>query len=331
MAGKSTYADLVKKTVASVSPEPVDKPESLDENVQKRKAKPTESAKPKEAFPSLINGGKSLTNGHSNFKSVPALQAPVLPKAEKQIESEIEPQDDTGFKLVKPRERKHSTSSRQSGNGNYRNSSRKPSSGQAPRRNQRMSESGQDSAKKMSFDERRDEEKLKFLKRFPKKESLCFEVRSGDVFSSKADVSLAHCVSEDLEAKDGVSKEFKEQFGNTEDLLAQNVKTGGCANLECLGRYIFYLVTRQFSFHRPYYSSLEKSLKEMRKQCGVFGVTELAMPIIGNRQDQLDWDLVARIVDSVFSGSGINLTVFKYRSERRGQSSSGRGRKRTDE
>ena len=55
------------------------------------------------------------------------------------------------------------------------------------------------------------------------------------------------------------------------------------------------------------------------------------MPLIGNRQDQLDWDLVSRILDHVFSGTQVNLTVFKYKSERRPPIHSARSRKRTEE
>lgn len=186
-----------------------------------------------------------------------------------------------------------------------------------------------------------------------KKDSYCFVVKQGDVFSAHPSVSLAHCVSEDFEAKDGVTKQFKERYGNLQSLLDQSklfndfletyffvskrlikyldVKTGGCAYLESEGRFLFYLVTRNFSYHRPYYSSVEKSLKELRKACIKLGVTELAMPLIGNRQDQLDSDLVSRIVDHVFSGTNIDLTIFKYRSERRPPTSGPRQRKQTEE
>ncbi len=100
-------------------------------------------------------------------------------------------------------------------------------------------------------------------------------------------------------------------------LSSLDVKTGGCAFIEFEGRFLFYLVTRQFSFHRPYYSSLEKGLRELRKHCNDLSVTELAMPLIGNRQDQLEWEVVSQIIDHVFNGTDIKLTVYKYKSERR--------------
>lgn len=329
MAGKSTYADLVKKNVANSSPEP-EEPEEKVAEVQSKitnKSKNSKSKKqekaPVEDFPP-VNG--DLING---IESKPASPEPekvanLQPTVTAQPAEPEEEIDDTGFILIKARERKNSTASRQS---TFRNSSNKP------RRNYKRSENveSKKDVKKLSFDEKKDEEKAKFLKRFPKKDSVCFAVKQGDVFSANPSVSLAHCVSEDFEAKDGVTKQFKERYGNIQNLLDQNVKTGGCAYLESEGRYLFYLVTRNFSYHRPYYSSVEKSLKELRKLCINLGVTELAMPLIGNRQDQLDSDLVARIVDHVFCETNINLTVFKYRSERKPPTSGSRQRKRTEE
>jgi len=329
MAGKSTYADLVKKNVANSSPEPEELEEKVVEVLPKETHK-SKSGKNKkqekilaEEFPS-ING--DLTNGNESKPASPQAEKitspqPTLTAQPAEPEEEV---DDTGFILIKARERKNSTASRQS---TYRNSPSKP------KRNFKRSENGDSKkeVKKMSFDEKKDEEKAKFLKRFPKKDGLCFVVKQGDVFSAHPSVSLAHCVSEDFEAKDGVTKQFKERYGNIQNLLDQNAKTGGCAYLESEGRFLFYLVTRNFSYHRPYYSSVEKSLKELRKACINLGVTELAMPLIGNRQDQLDSDLVSRIVDHVFCETNIDLTIFKYRSERRPPTSGSRQRKRTEE
>ncbi len=55
------------------------------------------------------------------------------------------------------------------------------------------------------------------------------------------------------------------------------------------------------------------------------------MPLIGNRQDQLDSDLVSRIVDQIFNDTNINLTIYKYRSERRPPTGGSRQRKRIEE
>jgi len=43
----------------------------------------------------------------------------------------------------------------------------------------------------------------------------------------------------------GVAVAFKESFGGVDDLLSQNVVSGGVGVLEREGRYIFYLVTKE--------------------------------------------------------------------------------------
>lgn len=63
---------------------------------------------------------------------------------------------------------------------------------------------------------------MTFILSAAKKESVCFELKAGDVFSAEPHVSLAHCVSEDFEAKDGISKLFKERYGNEDQLLVQS-------------------------------------------------------------------------------------------------------------
>ena len=102
-------------------------------------------------------------------------------------------------------------------------------------------------------------------------------------------------------------------------LLLKDVRTGGCAYLKqeattttTTSRYIFYLVTKKFYNHKPYYNCLEQSLTAMLALCQQFNVTKLAMPMIGSGLDRLDWSLVARILDDVFAKSNIKITVYKY-------------------
>ena len=91
-----------------------------------------------------------------------------------------------------------------------------------------------------------------------------------------------------------------------------DLKVGNCAYLKIEERHVFYLITKKFFFHKPYYNSVERSLKDMRKLCAEFNIAELAMPMIGSGLDKLDWQLVARIVDDVFANTNIKLTVYKF-------------------
>jgi len=86
-------------------------------------------------------------------------------------------------------------------------------------------------------------------------------------------------------------------------------------------RFIFYLVTKKFYFHKPYYNSIEKSLKEMRSLCKKNQVKDLAMPMIGSGLDRLDWNIVEKIIDFVFKKENINITIYKYEKNRQNNSS----------
>ena len=91
----------------------------------------------------------------------------------------------------------------------------------------------------------------------------------------------------------------------------KDVKIGGCAYLKAKERYVFYLVTKGMYYHKPNYFTIEKSLLQMKQRCEELNVTELAMPTIGCGLDNLDWSIVARIIDQIFENSNIKITVYK--------------------
>ncbi|RNA12503.1 O-acetyl-ADP-ribose deacetylase 1 [Brachionus plicatilis] len=163
------------------------------------------------------------------------------------------------------------------------------------------------------FVEKLENEKRKYMQKFKQeKDQLCFQVVNGDLFTVDPDVSLAHCVSEDFKMGKGIAKEFKKRFGSVDQLIGQRVKTGGCAFIKLDSRYIFYLVTKKLFYFKPSYSSVEKSLKELSNLCLRLNVTKLAMPMIGSGLDQLEWDIVSRIIDNVFYKSEISISIYKY-------------------
>lgn len=53
-------------------------------------------------------------------------------------------------------------------------------------------------------------------------------------------------------------------FHQENELLAQNVDVGGVAILEDENRFIYYLVTKPFSYETPTYADLASSLNEMK-------------------------------------------------------------------
>jgi 2'-phosphotransferase len=69
----------------------------------------------------------------------------------------------------------------------------------------------------------------------------------GDLFANSYDAGdgICHCVSEDMHMGAGIAREFKKRYGRVADLLAQNTKTGGCAQIQADNQcWIYYLVTK---------------------------------------------------------------------------------------
>lgn len=109
-------------------------------------------------------------------------------------------------------------------------------------------------------------------------------------------------------------------------MFIKDIKTGGCAYLKHHDRYIFYMVTKKYYNHKPYYYCVENSLKALLKLCQEFNISKLAMPMIATGLDKLDWELVSRIIDDVFSKSNITLTIYKFESNNIGN----KNRKKTE-
>ncbi|XP_051800419.1 ADP-ribose glycohydrolase OARD1-like [Acanthochromis polyacanthus] len=133
---------------------------------------------------------------------------------------------------------------------------------------------------------------------------------TGNLFDCPNDEALAHCISADCRMGAGIAVLFKQKFKGVSELLKQRKAPGQCAVLLREGRFIYYLVTKQRAFHKPTYSSLLHSLEDMRSHCIRNGVHKLSMPRIGCGLDQLEWTEVAKILERVFMGTGITITIY---------------------
>lgn len=85
---------------------------------------------------------------------------------------------------------------------------------------------------------------------------------------------------------------------------------GQIAVLEHEDRFIYYLVTKMYSYEKPSLDDLVSSLKEMRDHCAKHGVNHLAMPRIGCGLDRLEWRNVKSKIEDVFSDLDISITVY---------------------
>lgn len=57
---------------------------------------------------------------------------------------------------------------------------------------------------------------------------------------------------------------FRRKFNGVDELLKQQVKTGGVAVLKDGDRYVYYMVTKRWSTEKPTYADLSLSLGAMR-------------------------------------------------------------------
>lgn len=108
----------------------------------------------------------------------------------------------------------------------------------------------------------------------------------------------------------GIAVLFKKKFGGVQELLNQEKKYGEVAVLKRDGRYIYYLITKKRASYKPTYKNLQKSLEAMKSHCLKNGVTELSMPKIGCGLDHLQWENISTIIEEVFEGTDIRITVY---------------------
>ena len=73
------------------------------------------------------------------------------------------------------------------------------------------------------YDKKITEEQKFYTNKFgDKKDNLCFKQIKGDLFSVDKDVSLAHCVSQDLKMGRGIATIFKDKFSKVDELKEQS-------------------------------------------------------------------------------------------------------------
>ena len=136
-------------------------------------------------------------------------------------------------------------------------------------------------------------------------------IKYGDLFdNTEPTTSLAHCVSRDLSMSAGIAPLFVKKFGRKEELFQANAKIGQAAILNFENnKFIYNLVTKENSYDKPTYESLEQSLVFMRNHAIEHNVHEIAMPKIGCGLDLLNWEDVSNLIKKVFRETNIKITV----------------------
>ena len=134
-----------------------------------------------------------------------------------------------------------------------------------------------------------------------------------DLFEVPAYYYLAHCINGAYTLRAGIAREFADRM-NMQNCLKWIYPIAGGEQDKYIGKAllvgnVFNLVTKEYHYNKPTYEALYSALKNMRYQCEVIGVTNLAMPKIGCGLDRLDWDRVSAMIKEVFGDLDIDSLV----------------------
>ena len=132
--------------------------------------------------------------------------------------------------------------------------------------------------------------------------------KEGNLLDS--DESIAHCVSADFKMAAGVARKIKQQFPlkkPTPNSVRQ--KALWPQIVEKLQRFVYHMITKTRYFHKPTYKALRASLLALESHAETNNVTRISMPRVGCGLDQLDWQKVRDMIQDVFHGSIVQVTV----------------------
>ncbi|XP_065160457.1 uncharacterized protein DDB_G0287625-like isoform X2 [Atheta coriaria] len=155
------------------------------------------------------------------------------------------------------------------------------------------------------------EKKYNFLK--SNTEYSVVEEIQEDLFALDDSYALGNCVAADLNMGSGIAVGFRQKFKKVDELLAQRQTSGGLAFLiHDDGRYVYYLITKKDSNKKPTYETLYRSLEKLRDNMVENNVKKLGIPRLGCGLDRLEWDKVKPMLEYIFTGTDIKVTVCNF-------------------
>ena len=63
--------------------------------------------------------------------------------------------------------------------------------------------------------------------------SLIYREIQGDLFTTPSNVSLAHCVSTDMQMSKGIAKIFRDRYKQVDELISQSTNRSFLLSLPC--------------------------------------------------------------------------------------------------
>jgi len=94
--------------------------------------------------------------------------------------------------------------------------------------------------------------------------------------------------------------------------MDQRKDVGTVAFLEENQRFIFYIITKELSYHKPSYDNISAALNELRDLIVEHHIKNLALPRIGCGLDGLDWAIVRGIIENVFQNVECTIMICNF-------------------
>lgn len=132
----------------------------------------------------------------------------------------------------------------------------------------------------------------------------------GDLFKTKTEFVLAHCIARDIGLGAGIALTFRNKYPEMIRFLNKNRPTGFPSVVKWEGeRTVYNLITKERSHWKPKRSSLEQSLVIMKEMMIKSGEKKLAIPLIGSCRDKLDWAPTSKFIKELFADTDITIVV----------------------
>jgi len=94
--------------------------------------------------------------------------------------------------------------------------------------------------------------------------------------------------------------------------MDQKQKVGSVAYFQENNRFIYYLITKELSKHKPMYNSITAAITKLRDLIVEHGVKKLAIPRIGCGLDKLDWSRARCIIENLFQNTECAIKVCHF-------------------
>jgi hypothetical protein len=141
-----------------------------------------------------------------------------------------------------------------------------------------------------------------------------------DLFAAPEGWAFAHCISGDvamgihpITGKEyGIAAEFNRRYPHMKLRLQTEFNymvVGCCYVYQAKERLIFNLVTKPKFNDKPTYETMARALSNLRAQCVIHEVKQLAIPMLGAGLDRLGWYRVRQLIQATFQDDNIHIAV----------------------